>query len=417
MTDGSRLQYVLVSLAMGVGLACGPIGTVKTEGQDTEAPAESSTALPALPDGGSVLPLVPNPVSVQVTLEEGATADMEPSVRSAELQGDDGLRIELSTLPVSIALQASEGGALEPMIPPLMQITRIASLEGLPEGIEFVAGAQMEPSGWRAYYSAMFTLSLPPGTSEADLIGFSYEGEGDQFHLYPANISEAYSSDVGPTVYMYLTHFSGFGVLRASPEAAAALGAPEPLSLQAEHALAQLNDQDLSGAPGRAILQDWYTQGVAARTAAAGTCTRSSGTTADFVSDSNGLLDAAIEFLEWRTAVEDAGQEGAFEVQTQDAAFSLWESVNACLNSVCELCLELQDGEAASRMYALSNLHQAVVGLMEPTPLDNTDWNMLAYACFANNGLADQFQLYSSSTGGNAGDGGGAAPEIPDSCP
>ena len=417
MTDGSRLRYVLVTLAMGVGLACGPIGTVKPDGQDIEAPAESGTALPALPEAGSVLPLTPNPVSVQVTLDEGATADMAPYVRSADLQADDGLRIELSTLSVSIALQASEGGALEPIVPPLMQITRIASLAGLPEGIEFVAGAQMEPSGWRAYYPAMFTLSLPPGTSVADLIGFSYEGEGDQFHLYPASISEAYSSDAGPTVYMYLNHFSGFGVLRASPEAAAAMGAPEPLSLQAEHALAQLSDQDLSGAPGRAILQDWYTQGVAARTAVAGNCSRSSGTTADFVSDSNGLLDAAIEFLEWRTAVEDAGQEGTFEMQTQDAAFSLWESVNACLNSVCELCLELQDGEAASRMYTLSSVHQEIVGLMEPAPLDNADWNMLAYACFANNGLTDEFFLYSASTGGNAGDGGGAAPEIPDTCP
>jgi hypothetical protein len=417
MTEGSRLRYVLMALAMGVGLACGPIGTVQPDDQGTEAPGESSTALPALPEGGSVLPLAPNPVSVEVTLEEGATADMEPYVRSAELQGDDGLRIELSTLGVQIALQASEGGALAPIVPPRTQITRIASLAGLPEGIEFVAGAQIEPSGWRAYYPAMFTLSLPPGTSEADLIGFSYEGEGDQFHLYPASISEAYSSDAGPTVYMYLHHFSGFGVLRASPEAAAAVGAPEPLSLQAEHALAQLNAQDLSGSPGRAILQDWYTQGVAARTAVAGNCTRSSGTTADFVSDSNGLLDAAIEFLEWRTAVEDAGQEGAFEKQTQDAAFALWESVNACLNSVCELCLELQDGEAASRMYALSNVHREVVGMMEPTPLDDTDWNMLAYACFANNGLTDQFMEYSGSTGGNAGDGGGDAPEIPDSCP
>jgi hypothetical protein len=42
---------------------------------------------------------------------------------------------------------------------------------------------------------------------------------------------------------------------------------------------------------------------------------------------------------------------------------------------------------------------------------------MLAYACFANNGLTDQFFRYSGSTGGNEGDGGGAAPEIPDSCP
>lgn len=49
MTDGSRLRYVLVALAMGVGLACGPIGTVEPDDQGTEAPGESSTALPSLP--------------------------------------------------------------------------------------------------------------------------------------------------------------------------------------------------------------------------------------------------------------------------------------------------------------------------------------------------------------------------------
>jgi hypothetical protein len=341
---------------------------------------------------------------------------MKPYVRSAELQGDDGLEIDLTAILVRIALQAGEGGAMEPMPPPLVQITRIASLEGLPEGIEFVAGAQLEPSGWRVHYPASLTLSLPPGTSEVDLMGFAYEGEGDQFHLYPMRVSEAYSADAGPTVYMDIYHFSGFGVIRASPEAAEGMGAPEPLSLQAEHALATLSEQDRSGERGRAILQDWYTLGVAARTAAAGSCGRTSGTTAEFVADSNGLLDAAIEFLEWQTAVENASQEGAFEKQIQDAAFSLWEKVNACLGSVCELCLMLEDGEAASRMYALSNVHQFVVRTMEPAPLDDTDWNMLAYACFANNGLVDQFQKYSGSTGGDTGDGG-AAPEIPNSCP
>jgi hypothetical protein len=408
---------VLLTLAMGVGLACGPIGAAQPDGQDEAASGEAGGAASSASRADSVLPLAPDPVTVRVTLDAAGPAEMNTYVRNAEWQGEDGLAIELSSLHATVALQAVEGGVMEPLPPPLIQMTGIAGLEGLPPGVEFVAGAQLDPSGWRVYYPAWLTLTLPPGTSALDLIGFAYEADGDQFHLYPVRVSEAGSADEGPTVRMDIFHFSGYGVVRASPEAAEGIGAPEPLSLQAEHALAQLSARDLNGARGQAILLDWYTQGVAARAAAAGNCARTSGTTDEFIADSNGLLDAAIEFLEWTTAVENASQEGAFEQQIQDAAFSLWEKVDACLDSVCELCLMMEDGQVAHRMLALSSVHQFVVGTMAVAPLDSTNWTMLSYACFANNDLLDQFERYPGMTGGNAGDGGGGAPEIPTSCP
>jgi hypothetical protein len=413
MPDGARLRYVLLTLAMGVGLACGPIGAAQPDGQDEAASGEAGGAASSASRADSVLPLAPDPVTVQVTLDQAVFGQSNFYGGSVRFEGDDGVRVDFRLYGGGeLFLTQGADGALEPIPSPRVTVTRIAGLAGLPVEAEFIAGVALEPGGSRVYPQASLTFELPTGVAHEDLVGFAYEGDGEQFHLVPVLVLEPYAADVGPMVFMDIGHFSGYGVMRTSQANAQRLGAPRPLGLQAEHALGRLRERDRAGARGRAILQDWYTQSVAARIAAAGGCSRSSGSTADFIAESDGLLDAAIEFMEWREMVGKAGQDEAFAQQIDAAAMALWSKIGPCLSSICELCLELQDPDAASRMFALSTVYRHVTQNMELAPLESADWHMLTYACFYSNGMGDRWAEFARPVAD-----GGPGVSIPTTCP
>ncbi len=377
------LLAVLMTLALACrGSAPGPDEGGGAVGGGPQAPAASPTV------EEPALPLAPDPVTVQVMLDQVVSGQTDVYTGNVQFEGDDGVRVDFRLYGGGeLFLTQGADGALEPVPSPRVTVTRIAGLAGLPVEAEFIAGVALEPGGFRVYPQASLTFELPAGVAHEDLVGFAYEGAGEEVHLVPVLILEAYSAEVGPSVYIDVGHFSGYGVIRATPANVQRLGAPRPLGLQAEHALGRLRERDRAGARGRAILQDWYTQRVAARIAAAGGCSRTSGTTAEFISESNGLLDAAIEFMEWRTMVGNAGQDEAFAQQIDDAA---------------------------SRMYALSTVNRYVIQHMELAPLQSADWSMLTFACFYNNGMVSRWAEFA---GPSVAADGPAGAYIPTSCP
>lgn len=409
-----RLLRALWPLALLVvlGLACG--GAVPGSDEGGGAMTGGSEAPPASPTSEEpALPLAPDPVSVEVTLDQAVYGQTNFYGGSVRFEGDDGVRVDFRLYGGGeLFLTQGADGALEPIPSPRVTVTRIAGLAGLPEEVEFIVGVALEPGGSRVYPQANLVFELPPGVSHEDLVGFAYEGAGEDFHLVPVLILEPYSADVGPSVYIDVGHFSGYGVVRATPAGAQRLGAPRPLGLQAEHALGRLRERDRAGARGRAILDSWFQQSVAARIAAAGGCSRTSGSTAEFIAESDGLLDAAIEFMEWRAMVGKSGQDEAFAQQIDDAATALWSKLGSCLSSICELCLELQDADAASRMFALSTVYRHVTQNMELAPLPVADWSMLTYACFYHNGMASRWAEYARPVAD-----GGPGVDLPTNCP
>jgi hypothetical protein len=80
-------------------------------------------------------------------------------------------------------------------------IVSIAS-GNLPGGA--LLGVDLQPSGLRLYQFAELTITPPQLGAGADVAGFSYEGDGDDLHRYPATL------DAG-RILLHVIHFSGAG--------------------------------------------------------------------------------------------------------------------------------------------------------------------------------------------------------------
>jgi hypothetical protein len=126
----------------------------------------------------------------------------------------DGARAATRTLPLqggTLTTTGADGTVYSLTIPPnallvetTITMTPIVSIAGgdLPDGS--VLGVDLQPSGLRLYAFAELSIAPPHLDPAADLAGFSYEGEGDDLHRYPAAI------DAG-RILLHVIHFSGAG--------------------------------------------------------------------------------------------------------------------------------------------------------------------------------------------------------------
>ena len=83
--------------------------------------------------------------------------------------------------------------------------TPLRSLQGSPFAAAPV-GLKLEPSGLVLLRPATLTLPRPSGTGT--VVGFGFDGNGEELHLVPATVS-------GDTVQLKVWHFSGAGTLTA----------------------------------------------------------------------------------------------------------------------------------------------------------------------------------------------------------
>ncbi len=83
-------------------------------------------------------------------------------------------------------------------------MTPIVSIAGgdLPGGS--LLGVDLQPSGLRLYEFADLSIVSPTLSPTANVAGFSYEGDGDDLHRYPAAL------DAG-RILLHVIHFSGAG--------------------------------------------------------------------------------------------------------------------------------------------------------------------------------------------------------------
>ena len=83
-------------------------------------------------------------------------------------------------------------------------MTPIVSIAGgdLPSPSMF--GVDLQPSGLRMYEFAELSITPPQLDPAANVAGFSYEGEGDDLHRYPAALD-------GGRIVLHVIHFSGAG--------------------------------------------------------------------------------------------------------------------------------------------------------------------------------------------------------------
>lgn len=103
-----------------------------------------------------------------------------------------------------------------------MSLLPLLGLGGLPPAGTFIAGVRLQPDGLTFAIPAELSIELPAGAPvPGDLLGYAYQGNGEEFHAKPAFVS-------GNTVTLYLRHFTGDGVFTATEESCAALKTSPP---------------------------------------------------------------------------------------------------------------------------------------------------------------------------------------------
>jgi|GEM_PF-6781654 len=131
---------------------------------------------------------------VIVTVDEprAATKTLPLEGGTLEATGADGTVYSLTIPPGALLLETT------------ITMTPIVAISGgdLPEGALF--GVDLQPSGLRLYEFAELRIAPPAPSSAASLAGFSYEGDGDDLHRYPAAL------DAGQ-ILLHVIHFSGAG--------------------------------------------------------------------------------------------------------------------------------------------------------------------------------------------------------------
>jgi hypothetical protein len=144
-----------------------------------------------------------------------ATANLGPEGGEVSAVGGDGTVYRLSV----------PSGAL--LFETAITITPVSAIPDLPLTGGLVAAVEFAPDGLQLWQPATLLIELP-APSPADVVGFGWNGAGEDFHL-------ALATPEGSTLRLDVTHFSGAGAAIVAPENFAALQALPPGSVEQQY--------------------------------------------------------------------------------------------------------------------------------------------------------------------------------------
>ena len=220
----------LFSLGMILVLSACTVSSPGT--MEAEAPApEMAAATPLTADEASDdtdvgNPPVPNPASIEVSLEAGsaATARLGPEGGSITTVDANGTEYTL-TVPEGALFSAAE-----------ITMTPIASAEGEAIGETFLAGVALQPEN--LHFLELVTIEMTGDIIEEDGIGISSVEGGQDFHLTPSTFASG-------TMTITTTHFSEFGVSQQEVADLVQMLVPLAETARLEHALAVGDDAQI----------------------------------------------------------------------------------------------------------------------------------------------------------------------------
>ena len=159
------------------GEACEPPGTATCDGQcqPTASPPTTNTG-----------------VVITTDAARGATKTFQPGGGALTATGADGTIYTLTIPPNALLVQTA------------ITMTPIASISGGDLPSAAVLGVDLQPSGLRLFEFADLSIAPPQLSPTANIAGFTYEGDGDDLHRYPAAL------DAG-RILLHVIHFSGAG--------------------------------------------------------------------------------------------------------------------------------------------------------------------------------------------------------------
>ncbi|MGH3070766.1 MAG: IPT/TIG domain-containing protein [Gaiellaceae bacterium] len=166
--------------------------------------SRASFRVPGLGRVGEVEVVARNPgghvgrIGLTVRFDGETEAVVDEAAAVSLAVGSDGGTIGVAGMSLSIPAGAVPEGAT-------ITATPLIALTGSPFAAAPV-GLKLEPSGLVLLRPA--TLTLPKPTGDGVVIGFGFDGDGEEFHLVPHEL-------VGDTVELKVWHFSGAGTLTA----------------------------------------------------------------------------------------------------------------------------------------------------------------------------------------------------------
>lgn len=203
--------WILV-IILGLVLACGPISkglSPSPTGSSSSSTESSSVSTSIATEESDIqdIPLTPNPLNVQVILD---TANAQTGVYPAELNLQTANGTAYTLLLPEILVSEDVDGTLVPAYGTPVTLTPVSKIEGIPFNQGFLAAFQFAPHGLFMIEPAILMLTIPGEYVPGELVGFAWDGSGDNFHLYPANIL---SSGGGQTSVLFdILHIGGDGV-------------------------------------------------------------------------------------------------------------------------------------------------------------------------------------------------------------
>ncbi len=175
MTLARRRFRYLLSLISAIIILEGCLFSNLQPIRDSTPP---STPAPTLPN---IIPTqIPafNPLTVNVTLDESqALAEViKPEGDELTLTGSGNVRFTL-TIPNGALAEEKQ-----------IRILPVTSIQGLPMSGGLVGGVQIEPEGLTLLQPATLKIEIPASSETNNLVGFSYQGQGKEFHFHPFKI-------------------------------------------------------------------------------------------------------------------------------------------------------------------------------------------------------------------------------------
>jgi len=303
------------------GEACEPPGTATCDGQcqpialpPTTNTTTSSTTTTTVPGSGVV---------VTTDTARAATKTFPPGGGTLTATGADGTVYTLTIPPNALLVETA------------ITMTPIVSISGGDPSGGSVLGVDLQPSGLRLYQFADLSITPPQLSPNAHIAGFSYEGDGDDLHHYPAAID-------GGRILLHVIHFSGAGANICVELCPPPIVPPQPpvTESQLEQVIASLDPHSPFYATRLAeLLHGYYKYFIAPDLAR-------------MQHDCEFARGRVAKVLAWSRTNQILLDEKGFEAENQTVGDALVGSVSNCWTEASQACLNPSDA------YQLGNLLQ-----------------------------------------------------------
>jgi len=186
-----------LATAMTGGLLLVPlVGTASLGASPVPSgPATAELGNPAFPDSPAIFAPTRPPIDLTVTLDPGTAVSAAIPIDGGDIEatGADGTVYHLS-IPDDALVEETE-----------IQMTPVASLDGLPTGGTVSYAVQLAPDGLQLFDFATLTITPSAELPIEEQLPFGYDGDGKGLFIATPVVDE-------PAIQLLIQHFSGYGV-------------------------------------------------------------------------------------------------------------------------------------------------------------------------------------------------------------